>query len=92
MYLFSCSATASQALPEVRQGETMPFIVYINFSDLFGAEYLCKLYLLKAGFDNVQIEKRKQLQQDQVVSLSEKDTDIRKAMKKGYHLRMFDRH
>lgn len=92
MYLFSCSATANQALPEVREGETMPFIVYINFSDLLGAEYLCKLYLMKSGFDNVQIEKRKQLQQEQVTLLSEKDEDIRKALGKGYHLRMFDRH
>lgn len=92
MYLFSCSATASQALPDVKAGETMPFIVYINFNDLFGAEYLCKLYLMKSGFDNVQIEKRKQLLREQAETLSEKDADIRKALDQGYHLRMFDSH
>lgn len=92
MFLFSCSATAKQAMTDVAEGETMPFIVYVDFADLFGAEYLCKLYLMKAGFKDIEIEKRKHLPADKVMELSEHDTDITQAMTDGYHMRMFDSH
>ncbi len=92
MYLFSCNATAKQALPEVEEGEEMPFIVYIDYQDLFGAEYLCKLYLIRAGFTDIEIEKRQQLPDDSVKNLKEKDSDIQQALTDGFHLRMFDCH
>lgn len=92
MYLFSCNATAKQAMADVAKGETMPFIAYVDFADLFGAEYLCKLYLMRAGFVNVEIEKRKHLPAETVAEMKAKDTDIQQALKHGYHLRMFDRH
>ncbi|CAA0108372.1 Uncharacterised protein [BD1-7 clade bacterium] len=94
MYLFSCNATAKKDLAhvEVKKGDVMPFIVYIDFADLFGAEYLCKLYLLKEGFMDIDIQKRKCLEPEQVVTLKEKDADIQEALDCGYRLRMFDAH
>ena len=92
MYLISCSATAKKALEEVEEGEVMPFIVYINFADIFGAEYLCKLYLMRAGFGDVVLEKRKQLTEEQVQNMQENDSDIQEAIKSGYCIRMFDSH
>ena len=59
MYVFSVSAKARQAMSGVAEGQQMPFIVYINFKDLFGAEQLCKVYLMKSGFTDVVIEQRK---------------------------------
>lgn len=92
MYLFSCSAVAKKALDGVAIGEQKPFIVYIDFADLFGAEHLCKLYLLKEGFSDIVIEKRKQMVGEQLLQMLEHDDDLREAAETGYHLRMFASH
>jgi hypothetical protein len=59
MYIFSVNAKAKKARDGVKEGQLVPFIVYINFIDLFGAEQLCKVYLMRAGFTEIDIEKRK---------------------------------
>lgn len=92
MYLFSCTATAKKALDDIAIGDEKPFIVYIQFADLLGAEHLCKLYLMVEGFHEIKIEKRKQLPSEQVIGLQEHDKDIREALQTGFHIRMFDSH
>ena len=92
MYLFSCTATAKKVLPGINIGDKKPFIVYIHFADLLGAEHLCKLYLMVEGFHQIQIEKRKQLATEQVIGLQEHDEDIREALKTGFQIRMFESH
>ncbi len=59
MYIFSVNAKAKKDRDGVKEGQVVPFIVYINFIDLFGAEQLCKVYLMRAGFTEIEIEKRK---------------------------------
>lgn len=70
----------------------MPFMVYINFIDLFGAEQLCKIYLMKAGFTDVAIEKRKffsgQMLEDEQLLLA--DPALKEALESGYMIRMFE--
>ncbi|WP_241521266.1 hypothetical protein [Kineobactrum sediminis] len=70
----------------------MPFMVYINFADLFGAEQLCKIYLMQAGFTEVHIEKRKlfsqQMLEDEQLLLT--DPALKEALESGYMIRMFD--
>lgn len=92
MYLFSCTATAKKAFDDIQIGEQKPFIIYIDFADLFGAEHLCKLYLMAEGFHQIVIEKRKQISNEQVISLQEHDEDINEALNTGFHLRMFESH
>ena len=92
MYLFSCTATAKKALEGIQVGEQKPFIIYIDFADLFGAEHLCKLYLMAEGFHQIVIEKRKQISNEQVMSLQEHDKDINEALNSGFRLRMFESH
>lgn len=92
MYLFSCTATAKTASEGVQIGDEKPFIVYINYADLFGAEHLCKLYLMAEGFHQITIEKRKQLASEQIDALQAHDSDIAEALNSGYHLRMFESH
>jgi len=92
MFLFSCTAVAQKDLTDVSEGESMPFIVYINYNDLFGAEHLCKLYLLKASFGEIVVEKRKQLQEKEIKALLKSDPDIQEADKSGFCIRMFDSH
>ena len=92
MYLFSCTGVAKKQLDEVAIGESMPFIVYIHYPDLFGAEHLCKLYLMQAGFHRIDIEKRQQVPEEQCLAMLDTDDDIKEAFKHGYCLRMFDSH
>jgi hypothetical protein len=92
MYLFSCSAVAKKQLAEVAVGESMPFIVYIHYPDLFGAEHLCKLYLMQAGFHHIKVEKRQQVPDEQCLIMVENDDDVKEALEHGYCLRMFDAH
>ncbi|HEY7775607.1 MAG TPA: hypothetical protein VIC02_03610 [Kineobactrum sp.] len=70
----------------------MPFMVYINFIDLFGAEQLCKIYLMQAGFTNVHIEKRKFLNDQKLKDkqLLLVDPALKEALASGYMIRMFD--
>jgi hypothetical protein len=44
MYIFSANGKAKKAHDGIAEGQVMPFIVYVNFIDLFGAEQLCKVY------------------------------------------------
>jgi hypothetical protein len=56
MYIFSVNARAKKSFDDLKEGQLVPFIVYINFVDLYGAEQLCKIYLMRAGFMDVDIE------------------------------------
>ena len=92
MYIFSVNATARVARDDIEAGQRMPFIVYINFIDLFGAEQLCKIYLMRAGFTDIEIEKRKfvpdTLSGDERVVQADKA--MREAIEHGYIVQMFD--
>lgn len=94
MYVFQATATAKRAMEGLKAGQKAPFIVYINFPDLFGAEQLCKLYLLKSGFMEPVIEKRKLLAgkylEDPIAIAADKA--MSDAMKTGYHIQLFESH
>jgi hypothetical protein len=83
---------AKRDLAEVAKDEKMPFIVYIQYADLFGAEHLCKLYLMQAGFHQIDVEKRQQVPDEQTINLIDADDDVKEALEHGYCLRMFDKH
>jgi hypothetical protein len=92
MYIFSANAVAKKAREDIKEGQRMLFIVYINFIDLFGAEQLCKVYLMRAGFTNIEIEKRKLVPSNltsdpRVISA---DKAMGAAIKEGYVIQMFD--
>ncbi|MBB3048711.1 hypothetical protein FHR99_002985 [Litorivivens lipolytica] len=89
MYLFSINATSSKDQGEFKAGEECPFIVYINFLDLFGAEQLAKLYLMKEGFRDATIVKRRFIKLD---GKPHQDPQIQEAQKKGYCLQVFSAH
>ena len=91
MYVFSVTGTARKAQDDIEVGQSVPFIVYINFKDLFGAEQLCKVYLMKAGFTDIKIEKRKGIERlaknaKAVVA----DKWLKEAVDRGYSIQMFD--
>ncbi len=94
MFIFSVSAKARKAMEGIAVGQEVPFIVYINFKDPMGAEKLCQLYLLRAGFTDVEIGKRKtvseSLLKDQRVVNADKA--LKEALEKGYAVQLFDRH
>ncbi|MDO6745622.1 hypothetical protein [Gilvimarinus sp. 1_MG-2023] len=93
MYIFSADATARKDIDDdVKTGQQVPFIVYINFVDLFGAEQLCKIYLMRAGFTEINIHKRKGvasslLADERVIAA---DQAMAEALDGGYHIQMFD--
>jgi hypothetical protein len=92
MYIFSANGKARKAFDDIKEGQKIPFIVYINFRDLFGAEQLCKIYLMRAGFTEIEIEKRKlvpsNLTDDPRVVAADKA--MAEAIKDGYMIQMFD--
>jgi hypothetical protein len=92
MYIFSANAIAADTRHGIAAGQQVPFIVYINFKDLFGAEHLCKAYLIRSGFKQVEIEKRKfmpsSLLEDQRVVAADKA--LQEAIEHGYMIRMFE--
>ena len=92
MYIFSVNAKAKKARDGVKEGQVVPFIVYINFVDLFGAEQLCKVYLMRAGFTEIDIEKKKlvpsTLTNDPRVVAADKA--MSEAINSGYMIQMFD--
>jgi hypothetical protein len=92
MYIFSVNAKAKKARDGIQEGQVVPFIVYINFVDMFGAEQLCKVYLMRAGFTDIDIEKRKlvpsNLKDDPRVVAADKA--MAEAIKTGYMIQMFD--
>jgi hypothetical protein len=92
MYIFSANGKAKKAHDGIAEGQVMPFIVYVNFIDLFGAEQLCKVYLMRAGFTEIDIEKRKLVPSNltgdpRVVAA---DKAMAEAIKSGYMVQMFD--
>ncbi len=92
MYIFSANARAKKSFDDIKEGQLVPFIVYINFVEQFGAEHLCKLYLMRAGFMDVDIENRKivpsHLTTDPRVIAADKA--MSEAVKQGYFIQMFD--
>ena len=94
MYVFSANAKTRRAIPGFAADEEAPFIVYINFKDLFGAERLCELYLMKEGFYDVQIEKRKQIGDAYLAneSLVKADKSLHEAVTSGYSIQLFEAH
>jgi hypothetical protein len=95
MYLFSINAVSKTTQGDFKEGEEVPFIVYIDFVDLFGAEQLAKLFVMKEGFRDVNIDKRKHLENrvlaDKKSGLG-KDPQIQEAKEKGYCVQAFNAH
>jgi hypothetical protein len=92
MYIFSVTAKSKYNIEGFAEGDEAPFIVYIDFKDLIGAEQLARLFVMKEGFYDVIIEKRKQLPKNKVVQLKRKDQQIREALETGYAIQLFDEH
>jgi hypothetical protein len=94
MYVFSVNGTAPTDFDGFQQGDSVPFIVYINFRDLFGAEQLCKLYLNQQGFVDVNIEKRKMIEPKYLSNkkLLNADPSLKEALDSGYAIQVFSAH
>jgi hypothetical protein len=93
MFIFSVSACSDKAQSGFSAGSKIPFIVYIDFKDLFGAENLCRLYLMQEGFKDISIEKRKMLVKEKLdPALIEKDPAMQEALNIGYMIQMFEAH
>lgn len=94
MYVFSANAKTRKAFDDFAAGDTVPFIVYINFKDLYGAEQLCQLYLMQSGFMDAVIDKRKLIEprfmDDQ--KLIDADPSLREAINSGYSIQLFNAH
>lgn len=94
MYVFSVNARATTTIDDFVKGDEIPFIVYINFLDLFGAEQLCRLYLVQEGFDKPIIDKRKLIEpkflDDQ--KLVDADPTLKEALQSGYSIQIFSSH
>ena len=56
MFLFSINAVSRQDQGEFTAGEEVPFIVYIDFKDLFGAEQLATVFVMREGFRDAQLK------------------------------------
>lgn len=94
MYIFSVNATSSRNIEGFAEGEQVPFIIYINFKDLYGAEKLCQLYLQQEGFRDPSIEKRKLidakfLNDNKAINA---DPALKEALNSGYSIQMFTAH
>lgn len=89
MFLFSVNAISRQDQGEFRAGEDVPFIVYIDFKDLFGAEQLATVFVMREGFRDVKIIKRRQIKID---ASTQKDPQIQQALTKGYCVQAFSAH
>ena len=94
MYVFSVNATTPCAIDGFAAGAEVPFIVYINYRDLFGAEQLCRLYLMKEGFDDPQIDKRKLIEQRYLndPKALAADKALKEALDSGYSIQIFSSH
>lgn len=91
MFIFSVTAKAKSAIEGFAQGASAPFIVYIDFQDLMGAEYLARYYVTKEGFYDITIDKRRQLERDKLAEFSKKNQQIKEALKTGYTIQLFDK-
>ncbi|MAZ87696.1 MAG: hypothetical protein CL693_08620 [Cellvibrionaceae bacterium] len=91
MYVFSASATATKSFDDINIGDKAPFIVYIDFKDLFGAETLCKVLVMREGFKDIEIEKRQWLTPEkcQDPKIQQADKGLREALKAGFAIQLF---
>ena len=94
MYVFSVNARTPKAFEDFAKGDEVPFILYINFKDLFGAEQLCQLYLKQQGFERPSIEKRKLIEEKFLVDqkLVDADPALKEALTTGYPIQIFSAH
>ena len=94
MYVFSVNANTPKAFDDFEPGAEVPFMVYINFKDLTGAELLCKFYLEQAGFEAVVIEKRKMIVDKFLADkkLLSADKNLKEAVDSGYAIQVFSAH
>lgn len=94
MYVFSTNAKTTKAFDDFSAGDEVPFIVYINFKDMYGAEQLCHLYLTHSGFTDVVIKKRKLIEERFLNNqkLVDADTSLREAINTGYSIQVFNAH
>lgn len=94
MYIFSVNASTPNAFEGFAKGAEVPFIIYINFKDLFGAEQLCKAYLAQQGFERPVIEKRKLIEDKflQNQKLIDADPALSEALKSGYSIQIYSAH
>ncbi len=93
MFIFSATAQSKKDVPGFKTGDTIPFIVYVDFKDMFGAEKLCQILLFKEGFHEIHIEKRKLIPNDKLdPKMIENDKAMAEALKSGYMIQMFDAH
>lgn len=94
MFVFSVNARTPKAIEDFPKGAEVPFIVYINFKDLHGAELLCRSYLVQQGFEKPSIEKRKLIEErffnDQ--KLIAADPALKEALDTGYSIQIFSAH
>ena len=92
MYVFSASATATKNIAHLQSGEQGLFIVYIDFKDLFGAENLCKLRIMREGFREVVIEKRQWLTPEKCHDprIQASDQALREALQSGWAIQLFE--
>ena len=94
MYIFSVSAKTRHDIDGFSKGQQVPFIVYINFKDLYGAEKLCQIFVIKEGFYDVVIEKRKLLTEEKLLDPKVIDADkaLKEAINTGYAIQLFSAH
>lgn len=94
MYAFSVNAKTARPVEGFSAGQEVPFIVYINFKDLYGAEQLCKLYLQQQDFFDIDIEKRKLIEARFLSDskLLDADKALREAVDTGYSIQIFNAH
>jgi hypothetical protein len=94
MYVFSVNANTPKPFDDFKAGDEVPFMVYINFKDLTGAELLCKFYIEQAGFESAHIEKRKMIAEHYLddQKLIDADPNMKDAMESGYAIQVFSAH
>lgn len=92
MYLFSINATARQDSDDAKTGEVKPFIVYINYEDLFGAQALVHAYLLRAGFHKPEFSDQKHISSDQLKDHAKVagNPQLTTALRDGYSIQLFE--
>ena len=91
MYAFSVNGKATRDHGSIKVDDTALFIVHINFIDLFGAETLCKVLLMREGFTDIAIEKRQWITPEnrENPAILKADKGMSEALEKGYHIQMF---
>lgn len=91
MFIFSVTAKTRSAIEGFERGASAPFIVYIDFQDLMGAEYLARYYVAKEGFYEITVDKRRQLERDKLAEFANKNEQVKEALKTGYAIQLFDK-